>query len=63
VAELPEQSSDGNGGRGVPRFGGRPTTLTRELRAQIVALVGEVGALATAGFNFREPPAPDPARE
>jgi hypothetical protein len=35
-------------GRGIRRLGGRPTTLTPELSAQIVALVGDVGALATA---------------
>ena len=31
-----------DGGRGVRRLGRRPTTLTSELSAQIVALVGEI---------------------
>jgi hypothetical protein len=48
VPELPERQGDGKGRRDVRRFGGRPTTLTPELSAQIVGLVGEVGALATA---------------
>jgi hypothetical protein len=48
VPELPESQGGGNGARGVRRLGGRPTTLTPELSAQIVALVREVGALATA---------------
>jgi hypothetical protein len=48
VPEVPERQGDDNGGRGVRRLGGRPTSLTPELSAQIVALVGEVGALATA---------------
>jgi hypothetical protein len=48
VSELSEKQSDCNGGRGVRRLGGRPTTLTPELSEQIVALVRDVGALATA---------------
>jgi hypothetical protein len=48
VPELPERQGGGNGARGVRRLGGRPTTLTPELSAQIVALVRDVGALATA---------------
>jgi hypothetical protein len=48
VPEGPEKQGDGNGGRGVRRLGGRPTALTPELSAQIVALVRDVGALATA---------------
>ena len=48
MPEVPERQVGGNGGRGGRRLGGRPSTLTPELSAQIVALVGEIGALATA---------------
>jgi hypothetical protein len=48
VPELPERQGDGNGGRGIRRLGGRPTTLTPALSEQIIALVRDVGALATA---------------
>jgi hypothetical protein len=47
VPEFPDWQDDGKGGRGVRRLG-RPTSLTPELSAQIIALVGDVGALATA---------------
>jgi ribosomal protein S3 len=48
VREVPGWQGDGNGGQGVRRLGGRPTTLTHELSAEIVTPVEEVGALATA---------------
>jgi hypothetical protein len=48
VPELPERQGDGNGGRVIRRLGGRPTTLTPALSEQIIALVRDVGALATA---------------
>jgi hypothetical protein len=48
VDDGSECRDDGLRRRGVRRSGGRPTSLTPELSAQIVALVGEVGALATA---------------
>jgi len=48
VSDIPDWRGDGHSGRGCRRLGGRPTTLTPELSAQIVALVGELGALATA---------------
>jgi hypothetical protein len=50
VPDVSEWRGAGKSDRGVRRrrLGGRPTTLTAELSAQIVSLVGEVGALATA---------------
>jgi hypothetical protein len=48
VPELPERQGDGNGGRVIRRLGGRPTTLAPALSEQIIALVRDVGALATA---------------
>jgi hypothetical protein len=48
VPDVPDWQADGKGAKNVGRLGGRPTTLTPELSAQIVAFVRDVGALATA---------------